>query len=54
MGPKMCTKPDQIFPIANFVLSHDGHFGLGLGRGGGGAFPHNAPAFPIPNIHKLP
>ena len=29
--------PNQIFPDANFVLSHDGHFGLeGGGPGGGG------------------
>ena len=21
--------PDQIFPMVHFVLSHDGHFGLG-------------------------
>ena len=30
--------PDQIFPMINFVLSRDGHFGLGGGvqRGGGG------------------
>ena len=29
--------PDQIFPIVNFVFSHDGHFGLwGEGPGGGG------------------
>ena len=26
--------PDQISPIANFVFSHDGPFGMG--RGGGG------------------
>ena len=26
--------PGQIFPIANFVFSHDGHFGL-VGGGGG-------------------
>ena len=25
--------PDQIFPIINFVFSHDGHFGLGRGEG---------------------
>ena len=25
--------PDQIFPIANFVFSRDGHFGLGGGEG---------------------
>ena len=28
--------PDQIFPIVNFVFSHDGHFGLGRGGGGFG------------------
>ena len=28
--------PDQIFPIANFVFSDDGHFGLGRGGGGFG------------------
>ena len=28
--------PDQIFPIVNVVVSHDGHFGLGGGPGGGG------------------
>ena len=27
--------PDKIFPTANFVSSHDGHFGLG----GGGTTP---------------
>ena len=26
--------PNQIFPIVNFVLSHDGHFGLGGSKGG--------------------
>ena len=26
--------PGKIFPTANFIVSHDGHFGLG-GRGGG-------------------
>ena len=26
--------PDQIFPIVNFVFSHDGHFGLGSGGRG--------------------
>ena len=32
--------PDQIFPIVNFVFSHDGHFGLGRGGGGfGGGVP---------------
>ena len=32
--------PDQIFPIVNFVFSHDGHFGLGRGEGGfGGGVP---------------
>ena len=25
--------PDQIFPIVNFVFSHNGHFGLGRGEG---------------------
>ena len=25
--------PDQIFPMVNFVVSHDGHFGLGPGGG---------------------
>ena len=28
--------PDEISPIVNFVLSHDGHFGLGGGGQGGG------------------
>ena len=33
-------RPDQIFPIVNFVFSHDGHFGLGRGEGGfGGGVP---------------
>ena len=33
--------PDQIFPVANFVFSHDGHFGLGRGGGGfWGRAPH--------------
>ena len=27
--------PDQILPMVNFVLSHDGHFGLGGGVQGG-------------------
>ena len=27
---------DQIFPLVNFVFSHDGHFGLGRGGGGFG------------------
>ena len=31
--------PDQIFPIVNFVFSHDGHFGLGRGGGGFGGGP---------------
>ena len=32
--------PDQIFPIVNFVFSHNGHFGLGRGGGGfGGGVP---------------
>ena len=29
LGPKSCAPkkwPDKIFPIVNFVLSHDGHF----------------------------
>ena len=30
--------PDQIFPVANFVFSHDGHFGLD-GGGPGGVTP---------------
>ena len=31
--------PDQIFPVVNFIFSHDGHFGRGRGggQGGGGA-----------------
>ena len=31
--------PNKIFPIGNFVFSHDGYFGLEAGgsRGGGGA-----------------
>ena len=31
--------PDQIFPIENFVFSHDGHFGLGRRGGGFGGGP---------------
>ena len=31
--------PDEIFPTANFVLSHDGHFWRGGLQGGGGAPP---------------
>ena len=30
-------RSDKIFP--NFVISHDGHFGLGGGPGGGGGYP---------------
>ena len=39
-APKMT---DQIFPIANFVFSHDGHFGLG-GEGVSGVLPPPPPA----------
>ena len=36
--PKVCVPKlaRQIFPVANFVFPHDGHFGLGGVRGGGG------------------
>ena len=35
LGPKiLCSKNGPIFPIANFVFPHNGHFGLE--RGGGG------------------
>ena len=30
---------DQIFPILNFIVSHDGHFGLGEEGAGGGGVP---------------
>ena len=36
--------PDQIFSIVNFVLSHDGHFGLKGGGGGSrGEYPPPPP-----------
>ena len=31
--------PIQIFPLVNFVFSHDGHFSLELGRGPEGGNP---------------
>ena len=31
--------PDQIFPVVNFVFSHDGHFGLGGGGVVQGGYP---------------
>ena len=31
--------PDQIFPMVNFVFSHDGHFGLEGGGGSRGGYP---------------
>ena len=31
--------PDQMFPMVNFVFSHDGHFGLEGGGGGPGGQP---------------
>ena len=44
LGPRsLCTKngPTRFFPMVNFVLSHDGPFGLegGRSRGGGGPPP---------------
>ena len=41
LGPKVCVPkwPDHILPDANFVMSHDGHFGLG----GGGDFGEGPP-----------
>ena len=35
--------PNQIFPIVNFVFSHDGHFGLGGGGGLGEGVPPSPP-----------
>ena len=29
-------RPDKIFRMVSFIISHAGHFGLGGGRGGGG------------------
>ena len=41
---------DQVFPIVNFVVSHDGHFG-----GVGGGFPRGLPPFlRCPAIRTLP
>ena len=40
-GPKVCVPKmaRPVFPTANFVFSHDGHFGLGRGGGGLGGGP---------------
>ena len=41
---------DQVFPSVNFVLSHDGHFGLGGGggvAGGTGFWGRPAPPHPL-------
>ena len=32
-------RPNQIFPFVNFVVSHDGHFGLEGGRVQRGGYP---------------
>ena len=42
--------PDQIFPIVNFVLSRDGHFGLG--RGGEGVLGEGSPPAFVFNYSK--
>ena len=56
--------PDQIFPIRNFVCSHDGHFGLRgrlqinrvpeSARGGGGGSSYGARPFYSPRAASSP
>ena len=41
--------PNKIFPVVNFVFSHDDHFGLeGGSRRGGGAAPPPRPSSACP------